>query len=186
MENGRYVWDLLSEAGRPSGLIPAGIGVYGTTGRLEKGYRLFGAELEGDTSPVEAGLARKTVKEQDFVGREAYARALENEPAATLCTLTVDDHTSSSGEARFMLGREPVLTKDGKRIVDAHGRGSYTTSAGAGPSVGKYLLMAYLPPEHAQEGTELLVEYFAEQYPVTVAVAGSKPLFDPANERMRK
>ncbi len=186
MENGRYVWDLLSEAGRPSGLIAAGIGVYGTTGRLEKGYRLFGAELEGDTNPVEAGLARKTVKEQDFVGKEAYAQALESEPAAILCTLTVDDHTSSSGEARFMLGREPVLTKDGKRIVDARGRGSYTTSAGAGPSVGKYLLMAYLPPEHAQEGTELLVEYFAEQYPVTVAVAGSKPLFDPGNERMRK
>ncbi len=52
--------------------------------------------------------------------------------------------------------------------------------------MGKYLLMAYLPPEYAQEGTELLVEYFAEQYPVTVAVAGSRPIFDPDNERMRK
>ena len=186
MENGRYVWDLLREAGLPEGAIAAGIGVYGTTGRLEKGYRLFGAELEGDINPVEAGLARKAAKPQNFIGKEAYQRALEGEPAAMLCTLTVDDHTSSSGEARYMLGREPVLTKDGKRIVDAHGRGSYTTSAGAGPSVGKYLLMAYLPPEHAQLGTELLVEYFAEQYPVTVAVVGSTPLFDPGNERMRK
>ena len=45
--------------------------------------------------------------------------------------------------------------------------------------------MAYLPPEQAVAGTPLTVEYMSEQYPVTVAVAGSTPLFDPANERIR-
>jgi glycine cleavage system aminomethyltransferase T len=45
--------------------------------------------------------------------------------------------------------------------------------------------MAYLPAEHAVEGASLLVEYMGEQYPVTVAVAGSTPLFDPSNERVR-
>jgi glycine cleavage system aminomethyltransferase T len=59
------------------------------------------------------------------------------------------------------------------------------TSAGAGPSVGKHLLMAYLPPRHARAGTRLAVEYFGERYPVTVAVAGSTPLFDPENTRVR-
>jgi glycine cleavage system aminomethyltransferase T len=59
------------------------------------------------------------------------------------------------------------------------------TSAGSGPSVGQHLLMAYLPAEHAVEGASLLVEYVGEQYPVTVAVAGSTPLFDPSNERVR-
>jgi glycine cleavage system aminomethyltransferase T len=59
------------------------------------------------------------------------------------------------------------------------------TSAGAGPSVGKHLLMAYLPPEQAQVGTELAVEYLNERYPATVAVAGSTPIFDPENERIR-
>jgi glycine cleavage system aminomethyltransferase T len=59
------------------------------------------------------------------------------------------------------------------------------TSAGAGPSVGKHLLMAYLPPEQAQVGTELAVEYLSERYRVTVAVAGSTPIFDPENERIR-
>jgi len=34
-------------------------------------------------------------------------------------------------------------------------------------------------------GTRLAVEYMGEQYPVTVAVAGSTPLFDPENERVR-
>jgi len=84
-----------------------------------------------------------------------------------------------------MVGREPVLTADGKRIVDAKGRGSYVTSAGSGPSVGKHVLLAYLPPDHAVEGTKLLVQYMGERYPVTVAVAGSRPLFDPDNARIR-
>ncbi len=84
-----------------------------------------------------------------------------------------------------MLGREPILTRDGAPIVDAKGRRSFVTSAGAGPSVGKHILMAYLPPEHAREGEQLRVEYMAEQYPVTVAVAGSTPIFDPENTRIR-
>jgi glycine cleavage system aminomethyltransferase T len=45
--------------------------------------------------------------------------------------------------------------------------------------------MTYLPPEHAIEGTKLLVEYFGERYPVTVDVVGSTPLFDPDNSRVR-
>ena len=59
------------------------------------------------------------------------------------------------------------------------------TSAGSGPSVGQHLLMAYLPAAQATEGRRLAVEYMAEQYPVTVAVAGSMPLFDPENARVR-
>jgi Glycine cleavage system T protein (aminomethyltransferase) len=102
-----------------------------------------------------------------------------------MCTLTVDDHRSRSGEKRYMLGREPILTRDGKRIVDRQGRGSYVTSAGAGPSIGKHILMAYLPPEHAVVGDSLAVEYMGERYPVTVAVAGATPLFDPENLRIR-
>jgi glycine cleavage system aminomethyltransferase T len=102
-----------------------------------------------------------------------------------MCTLTVDDHRSSGGMERYMLGREPVLTRDGAPLVDARGRRSYVTSAGAGPSVGRHLLMAYLPPEQAEVGRELAVEYMGDRYPVTVAVAGSTPIFDPENTRIR-
>jgi len=45
--------------------------------------------------------------------------------------------------------------------------------------------MAYLPPEHAVVGTSLSVMYLGERYPVSVAVVGATPLFDPANERIR-
>jgi glycine cleavage system aminomethyltransferase T/glycine/D-amino acid oxidase-like deaminating enzyme len=185
MEHGLKLWDTLWTTGQEYGMVPAGIGVYGTSARIEKGYRLMGAELDGDLNPVEAGLARPKVKRADFIGREAYLQAREEEPAAILCTLTVDDPTSSSGEKRYMQGREPILTPEGGPIVDRKGRRSYVTSAGTGPSVGKHLLMSYLPPEFAQEGTKLAVEYMTELYPVTVAVVGSKPLFDPDDKRMK-
>jgi glycine cleavage system aminomethyltransferase T/glycine/D-amino acid oxidase-like deaminating enzyme len=185
MEQGRALWDVLWEAGQPHGLIPSGIGVYGTTGRIEKGYRLYGAELESEFDVVEAGMQRPTVKDADFVGKEAHLRHREQEPAALLCTLTVDDPSSASGVKRYMLGREPILSAEGERLVDAKGRGSYVTTAGSAPSLGQHLLMSYLPLDHAQEANKLLVQYMGERYPVTVAVAGSRPLFDPENARVR-
>ena len=45
--------------------------------------------------------------------------------------------------------------------------------------------MAYLPPEHARAGAALSVQYMGERYPVTVAVAGPTPVFDPENLRIR-
>ncbi|MHB8459035.1 MAG: GcvT family protein [Candidatus Limnocylindrales bacterium] len=186
MEQGARLWDSLWDAGRPFGVVPVGIGAYGTTGRLEKSYRAHGAELELGFDLVEAGMARPTVKDADFIGRPAYLEQRSRPPAAVLCTLTLEDpHSPSSGIARYMLGREPVLSRSGEPLVDAKGRRSFVTSAGSGPSVGRHLLMSYLPPAQAVVGSELLVEYFGERYPVRVAVVGSAPLFDPENLRIR-
>src|SRR5215213_4166603 len=168
IEQGAKLWDIVWEAGAPHGVVPAGIGVYGTTGRLEKCYRAFGFELDGEYDVVESGMAWGKVKDQDFVGKEAHLRHRETEPRTIMCTLTVDDHTASDGRKRYMLGGEPIVT-----------------SAGAGPSVGKHILMSYLPPEHAVAGEQLAVEYMGERFPVTVAVAGSTPVFDAENERIR-
>jgi glycine cleavage system aminomethyltransferase T/glycine/D-amino acid oxidase-like deaminating enzyme len=185
IEQGAKLWDVVAEAGEPHGIVPAGIGVYATTGRLEKCYRAFGFELDAEYDVVEAGMAWGKVKEQDFVGKDAHVRQRESEPAAVMCTLTVDDHTASDGRRRYMLGGEPILGRDGTPLVDAKGRRSFVTSAGAGPSVGKHILMSYLPPEHAVVGEQLSVLYMGDRFPVTVAVAGSTPLFDPENERVR-
>ncbi|MFZ5624825.1 MAG: GcvT family protein [Actinomycetota bacterium] len=186
MEQGARLWNLLWDAGRPQGLVPIGIGVYGTTGRIEKSYRAHGAELDTERTLVEAGMSRPKVKDADFIGREAYLKQRGSEPAAVLCSLTVDDHTSADGTLRYMLGGEPVLTRDGEPLVDGHGRRSYVTTAGSAPSLGKHVLMSYLPPSQAVIGAELAVEYLAERYPVTVAAADATPLFDPANERIRR
>src|SRR6187397_2992474 len=99
IEQGARLWDMVWEAGRPHGVVPAGIGVYGTTGRLEKAYRAFGFELDQDYDVVEADMAWWKVKGEDFVGKEAHLAAREREPAAVCCTLTM------TGNKRFPLGR---------------------------------------------------------------------------------
>ncbi len=185
IEQGARLWDIVAEAGAPHGIVPAGIGVYGTTGRLEKCYRAYGAELEADYNVVEAGMAWGKVKDQDFIGKAAHVRHRDEEPSAILCTLTVEDHASESGVRRYMLGKEPILTRGGEPLVDRKGRRSYVTSAGAGPSIGKHILMSYLPPEQAVVGEQLLVEYLGERYPVTVRCNDSTPVFDPDNSRVR-
>ena len=184
-DDGPALWDALMEAGADLGIRPTGGGVYGSSGRLEKGYRLMGAELESEYNPVEAGLARPRVKAADFIGKEAYLTAREaGDPEVLMCTLTVEDQTDGRGRKRHMMGgNEPILTPDGGRITDSHGRVSRVTSAGYGPSVGRHLLMAYLPRELAVSGTDLQVMYMNELYPVEVATTGS--VFDPTDSRMK-
>ncbi len=184
-DNGPALWDALMEAGAEHGLRPTGGGVYGTSGRLEKGYRLMGAELESEYSPVEAGLARPKVKAADFIGKEAYLLARESEPIAKMCTFTVEDLTDSQGRKRYPQGgNEPILTLDGERIVDSYGRVSRVCTAGPGPSVGKHLLLAYLPAELAVVGGDFLVGYQNETFPVKVAaIEGS--VFDAEDTRLK-
>lgn len=186
MEQGARLWDLIREGGEPHGLVPVGIGVYTTSGRIEKSYRAHGAELDTERTIVEAGMMRPKVKQADFIGREAYVKQRDADPVSVLCSLTVDDHVSADGTKRYMLGGEPVVNPAGAPLVDGHGRRAYVTSAGSAPSIGKHVLMAYLPPDQATVGNKLAVDYMEERYPVTVAAADSTPLFDPENERIRR
>ena len=188
MQHGLALWDAITEAGEEFNLRPVGAAVYGTSGRLEKGYRLMGAELENEYNPVEAGLARPKVKAADFIGKAEYLKARDESPCAQLCVLSIDDLTCAAGYQRFPMGagNEPVLSLSGDRLVDAEGRVSRVTTAGNAPSVGKYLLMSYLPIEYCEPGTKLQVMYQNELYPVTVEATGPNlALFDPQNDRMK-
>lgn len=179
------VWDALLEAGTPEGLRPTGAGVYANGGRIEKGYRLIGAELESEYNPVEAGLDRPKVKAADFIGKQAYLAAREAGPDATMCTFAVQDNKDSQGRSRWIQGgNAPILTVDGERIVDSHGRVSRVTSAANGPSYGKYLLLGYLPTDQARVGEAFKVMYMNELYPITV-VATSGSAFDPEDTRLK-
>jgi glycine cleavage system aminomethyltransferase T len=183
-EQGAKLWDTVYEAGQAFGIAPVGIGVYAGSARLEKSYRAYGSDLDQEYNLIEAGLLRG-VKQQGFIGKEALLKQRADGPAAVLCTLTVDDNTSSTGVKRYMQGREPIMTLEGQVLQDAHGRRSYVTSAGFGPCVGKHILLSYLPPEYARAGTRLQVEYMGERYPVTVAAPGNIAVFDPENKRMK-
>ena len=122
-----------------------------------------------------------TIKDAEFVGREAYLHKRDQAPAAVLCTLTVDDNTSKSGVKRHAQARaDPARTA--ASLVD---EGPPVSDERRLRAIRGHLLMSYLPPAQAVERERLLVEYFGERYPVTVAIAGATSLFDPENERIR-
>ncbi len=188
MEVGGHVYDLLWEAGKDLGVLPVGMGVYGTTARLEKGYRAYGNELTPEYDLTEADMSRKTVKYENFIGKSAHLAARSKDPVALLCTLGIGGDALDAPKGsprRFPLGNEVVLTTDGEPITDAKGRRSYLNSAGSGPSVGKHLGLSYLPPEYAKVGTELAVQCMGHLYPAEVLVAGNGGVFDPENLRLR-
>ena len=185
IEYGAALWDRLLEAGKDKGMVPVGIGVYGATGRIEKGYRAYGYELDSERTLSEVGMERPRIKDQDFEGKAAVLAQAGQPPKTVLCSLTVEDHTSKSGVKRYMLGGEPIVRRDGSLLTDGHGNHPYVTTAGSAPSLGKHVLMAFLPPQEAVVGNELAVSYMEELYPVVVAANDATPLLDPDNARIR-
>jgi glycine cleavage system aminomethyltransferase T/glycine/D-amino acid oxidase-like deaminating enzyme len=163
MEFGPALWRTLWEAGEPHGLVAGGYRAIDSL-RLEKGYRVWGADITPDDTPYEGGLGFAVRSESDFVGREA----LEPEPARRLCCLVLDDPRSVA------LGNEPVR-------IDGEVRGR-VTSGGYGYTVAASIAYAYLPATHAEPGTRVAVEVFGDWIEAEVR---AEPLFDPAGERVR-
>ena len=69
--------------------------------------------------------------------------------------------------------------------MDSLGRRSFTTSMAYGPTIGKTIMLAYLPHEKAVLGAQFEIEYFNERYPVVVAGVGYQPLYDPQSLKPR-
>ena len=173
-ECGAALWDELRRVGDSHGMIPAGFGAFNAL-RMEKGMRGYGAELDADRNPLEAGLgfAVKFGK-GDFKGRSALERIRDAGTVRKLCVFTVDD-----GQA--LLGLETIYAAD-----DKSGKGDkplgYVTSADFGPAVGKSIGMAYLPVEFSKAGTRLEVDYLGTRLGAEVA---ADILFDPNGARLR-
>ncbi len=112
MGQGRRLWDVLWEAGQDHNIRPAGMGVYGTTGRLEKGYRLFGHELELEYNPAEAGLTFHGVKDADFIGKEATQRLSTRRirPRYVRCPLTTTRQRAASAASCSGTNRSSMRT----------------------------------------------------------------------------
>ncbi len=163
-EYGLALWDVLWGAGSGHGLVAGGYKAIDSL-RLEKGYRVWGADITPEDTPEEAGLGFAVRDDKDFVGRAALEA--RDEPERRLRCLVLTDPRS------IALGSEPVRV--GEALV---GR---VTSGGFGYTVGASIAYAYLPTEH-EVGTEVAVEIFGTWVDGEVA---AEPLFDPAGERVR-
>ena len=165
-EYGATLWRTLVETGaRPCGYRAI------ESLRLEKGYRVWGADISPDTTPDEAGLgfAVRAVDGAagDFVGRAALAAARADGVNRTLRCLVLDDPRAVA------LGGEPVRL--GGDVV------GQVTSGGYGYTVARSIANAYLPVGIA-EGSELAVQVDGDW---ERAVVSRSPLYDPKGERIR-
>ena len=168
-EYGLTLWRTLWEAGEPHDLVAGGYRAIDSL-RLEKGYRVWGADITPDETPYEGGVGFcvKLDKEGGFIGRDALVEARERGASRRLCCLTLEDPRSVA------LGNEPV--RCGDEVV---GR---VTTGGYGYSVARSIAYAYLPPDHAEANTEVAVEIFGRWVAGEVS---EEPLFDPDGERLR-
>jgi glycine cleavage system T protein len=167
-EYGLTLWDTLWEAGQPSGIIAAGGGAFESL-RLEKGYRLWGADIHTEYNPYEAGLSFAVrLKKGDFLGRSALEQIRAQGVTRTLTCLSIDDPLV------VVMGKEPIL--DGERVL------GYVTSANYGYSLGKSIVYGYLPTAYAAEGTKVKVYFFGNLHAATVV---KEPLFDPEMARLK-
>ena len=164
-EFGLRLWDTLWEAGQEHGLVAGGYKAIDSL-RLEKGYRLWGADITPEDTPFEAGLGfAVNLDKGKFIGRDALESAAH--PERLLRCLTLEDSRAVA------LGSEPV--RIGDELV---GR---VTSGGYGYTVDKSIAYAYVPAEH-DIGTEVAVEIFGEWVASEIA---AEPLYDPQGERIR-
>ncbi len=160
-EYGAGLWRALFEAGAPHGMLACGYRAIDSL-RLEKGYRVWAADITPDETPLEAGLEFCVRRDKQFIGADALA-----EPVRRLRAITLADPRAVA------LGNEPV------RIAgEIVGR---VTSGGYGYTVERSIAYAYLPAEIA-EGAEVEIDVFGVWVPGAVA---AEPLFDPAGGRIR-
>jgi aminomethyltransferase len=137
------LWKALLAAGRADGATPVGLGARDTL-RLEMKYALYGNDIDDTTNALEAGLGWVVKPAKgEFIGREALEKV------------------RSEGLRRRLVGIEMVdravarhgypVQKDGRAV-------GVVTSGSYGPSVDKYIGIAYVETPLAAVGTALDIE----------------------------
>jgi dimethylglycine dehydrogenase len=160
--------DTLMAAGAELGIAHVGLRAMDSL-RLEKGYRLWGADLNTEVTPLEAGLERFVALDKgEFVGRAGLCAQQRAGVRKRLVTLDVAAADADP------IGNEAVFAGD--RVV------GITTSGGYAHCLGRSLAVAYLDASAATPGTFLAVEILGDRRPARVV---ADPLFDPENRRPR-
>ena len=166
-EFGLRLWDTISEAGREHGLVAGGYKAVDSM-RLEKGYRVWGADIGPEVDPYQAGLGFCVKLDKgEFIGRDALVKKRESPAETKLACLVLDDPRSVA------LGSEPVRI-DGQVV----GR---VTSGGYGYTVGHSIAFAYIPAKCSVDA-KVEVDIFGTWLGGRVA---REPLYDPTGARVR-
>jgi len=142
--DGITIWNALFEAGKPEGILPIGLAARDTL-RLEKGFCLYGNDIDDTTSPIEAGLGwiTKFVEGKDFIDRDFLMKQ------------------KTEGVARKLVGFEMLdkgIPRHDYQIMDAAGAViGRVTSGTMSPCLKIGVGMGYVTTEHAAVGSEIYI-----------------------------
>ncbi len=137
------VWNEILQAGKPAGLVSAGLGARNTL-RLEAGYALYGNELDEETTLIEANLSWIVKLEKgDFLGRKALAEQRARGPRKKLVGFEMTDRG---------------IARDGFSVLLSGAAVGRVTSGTHAPFLKKSIGMAYVPPELAEAGREIEID----------------------------
>lgn len=143
--DGAKIWNAIYEAGKPEAIQPIGLGARDTL-RLEKGYSLYGNDIDDTTSPIEAGLGwiTKFTDEKNFIDK-AFLLAQKN-----------------NGVARKMCGIQMIergIPRHGYEICNVEGvKIGEVTSGTMSPVLKEGIGMAYLKVEFSAPETCIYVK----------------------------
>jgi len=137
------LWNALLSAGKPVGLVPAGLGARDSL-RTEMKYALYGNDIDDAHTPLEAGLGWIVKLDKgEFVGRSALAAQ------------------KAAGIPRKLVGfemREPGIPRHGYAILKDGKQVGEVTSGTQGPTVKKAIGMGYVPTALAAEGATFEID----------------------------
>jgi 4-methylaminobutanoate oxidase (formaldehyde-forming) len=168
------VYDALMSAGAGFGIANAGYRAIESL-RLEKGYRVWGAEITPADSPFDAGLgwAVKLKTNTPFLGREVASEQAVGPRSKLLACFTVDDPKV------VLQGRETIL-RNGEPV-------GWLASGGWGYSVEKNIGYGYV-----RNAAGVTIDYLKSgSYELEVACETVscelhlKPLYDPGMTRVK-
>ncbi|MBD8018963.1 glycine cleavage system aminomethyltransferase GcvT [Kaistella pullorum] len=147
------IWIALTEAGAEFGLLPCGLASRDTL-RLEKGFCLYGNDIDDTTSPLEAGLGWITKFDKDFVDKELFAKQKEE------------------GVTKKLVGfemQERAIPRHGYELEDAEGNKIGTVTSGTmSPMKNIGIGLAYVDKPHFKIGTDIFVKIRNKSVPAKV------------------
>lgn len=148
------IWNEILKAGEPYGIEPVGLGSRDTL-RLEKGYVLYGNDIDETTNPIEAGLGWITkANKGNFIGKDPIVEMLENKPKRRLVAFQVESE-------RFIARNGYKIFKDGKEI-------GKVTSGNQSPTLGFPIGMGFVSTEFKQPGTTIEIERKGKFFPAII------------------
>ncbi len=137
------LWNSVFEAGQEYQIEPCGLGARDTL-RLEKGFCLYGNDINDTTSPIEAGLGWITKFNQPFHMSDYHLKIKENKPTKKLVGFELIDR----GIPRQ---HYPICNAEGTVIGEV-------TSGTQSPSLNKAIGLGYVSSEFSKAGSEIFVE----------------------------